>query len=356
MKVFNLEPTFHKTQIQNLKLITEHHPYCRSVSVGVFIAYGSRHEKRGENGIAHLMEHIVFKGSENYTAFELNQKIEGLGGEINAFTTKEFTCFHSNVLSEHLEVALEILSEISQKALFTEKDLEKEKEVILQEIEADKDDPEQMICNMFCEKIYKGHPLSQPILGTAESLASIKFKNLEDNYKKEYKSLLISIAGNVDHKESLEFVNKYFKTEDTVYEKAPLHPPVFQHFSKTVDSHFQQSHLLLGFEAPTFSDEDRFTAQIFTTLLGNGMTSRLYQLLREKKALVYSVNSYLNQTNDSGLVLISSAATASNLDLALELIHKELMDLKLKGVTDKELHFFKEQFKGELILASSTLR
>ena len=358
MKVFSFDPIFKKSVIsKNLKLITEHHPHSRAVAVGVFVSFGSRHESLHQNGIAHLIEHMVFKKTKNYNTFELTKKIEGLGGELNAYTTRELTCFHTTVLQEDLETALEILSEVTQKAVFILEEFEKEKRVVLQEIESVNDEAEEMLSDTYFKEVYCDQPIARPILGTPQSLASINLKDIEHIYKKQYSHLLISIAGSVDHDQAINYISKHFYKSDQLesFTQNPLNPVRYTKALKLWKAPFEQTHLLLGFQAPSFCNKSSHLATFGTAVLGRGMASRLFQLLREKHALVYSIYAYLSQTDNSGLFLISSSTSSQNISSALELILTELSRLKTHGVTEEELKFFKKQLIGEFILMTDDI-
>lgn len=357
--VFDQPPTFKKTQLPNgVRVVTEHHPYTRATCVGYFFDKGTRDEPEHLLGAAHFLEHLVFKGTPKRSAFEVARELEAVGGELNAFTSREYTCFHSATLREDLSTSIEVLSDILQNALLKKEDFILEREVVGQEIDMSMDSFEEYIFDLYFEEVYKNHPLGRSILGTKESLAQIKLPDLKQFFKDRYggKNLIISVAGHVDHEQVVEQVAKSFKkTGETKATKSTRRKPKVQSVRRWVNRPSEQVHLLLGLPSASFKDKFRFEAYLANAVLGGGMTSRLYQSIREEKGLVYSVYSYLHSFTDSGLLMIYAGTSEDNLTPLLKELRKELRRLKTKGVKKSELNMFKTQVKGQILMAADDI-
>lgn len=359
-KVFELPPEFNKTILPNgVRVLTEHHPNTRATCAGIFVPYGSRHEPDDLVGAAHFVEHMVFKGTKKRTAFQLVANIEAVGGELNAYTSREYTCFHASTLREHLPLSLEVLTDLVSGAVFDKEEFEKERQVILSEIDMSADDLDEYIFDMYFEKVYNKHPLSRPILGTPESLNSISRKKLFDFYKERYGSsdIVVSIAGAVDHDEAVRMVEKALgkaKRQNEIKSEKQRKPRAtkFQEFKYKPS---EQVHLLLGQKSSSYKDKFRFESYIANAVLGGGMTSRLYQKIREKRGLAYSVYSYLHAFTDGGLVMVYAGTSKEHSKKCLKLMRKEFENLMHKGITKKELDFFRRQVIGTILLGSDDI-
>lgn len=359
-KVFELPPEFNKTTLSNgVRVLTEHHPNTRATCAGIFVPYGSRHEPDDLVGAAHFVEHMVFKGTKRHTAFDLVANIEAVGGELNAYTSREYTCFHASTLREHLPISLDVLTDLVSGAVFEKEEFEKELQVILSEIDMSADDLDEYIFDMYFEKVYNKHPLSRPILGTPESLNAISRKKLFDFYKKRYGStdIIVSVAGAVDHDEVVRLVEKALGKTKAHSEKdcTRQSKPKAVKFQEFKYKPSEQVHLLLGQKSSSYKDKFRFESYIANAVLGGGMTSRLYQKIREKKGMAYSVYSYLHAFTDGGLMMVYSGTSKENAKKCLKLMRKEFENLMNKGVTKKELDFFRRQVIGTILLGADDI-
>jgi predicted Zn-dependent peptidase len=359
-KVFETPPSYNKTVLSSgVRVVSEHHPFTRSTSVGLFIPLGSRDETHSFMGAAHFIEHMAFKGTKTKSAFDIAASIEAVGGDLNAFTSKEYTCFHATTLREHLSLSLDVLTDILTNATFQVDEFEKERQVILSEVDMSADDPQEYIFDLYLESVFKGHPLSQPILGTAASLNGLSRKNLYDYYKGHYASsdVIVSVAGNVDHDEAVELVQKILG-KAKVDKRQPLprrKKPKTYGFQEFRFKNSEQVHILIGQKSSSYRDATRFEAYIANAVLGGGMTSRLYQKIREKKALAYSVYSYLHSFTDSGLSMVYAGTAPEHAKKAIRMIKQEYLNLLEKGLTKKELNFFKRQVIGTILLGADDI-
>lgn len=307
-------------------------------------------------GAAHFIEHMAFKGTKSKSAFDIAASLEAVGGELNAFTSKEYTCFHATVLKEHLPLALDVLSDILTHATFDKVEFERERQVILSEIDMSADDPQEYIFDLYLESAFQKHPLSQPILGTPKSLEGMSRSQLFDYYKSHYATsdMVVSVAGSVDHGEAVRLVQDRLgkKTLTRSKSKEPRSKPKIYGFQEFRHRTSEQVHILIGQKSSSYRDSTRFEAYIANAVLGGGMTSRLYQKIREKRALTYSVYSYLHSFTDTGLSMVYAGTAPENAGKVIRLIKQEYRKLLESGLTRKELEFFKRQVVGTILLGA----
>lgn len=338
-------------------MVSESHPGFRSTSAGLFVDVGTRDEPENLIGATHFVEHLVFKGTKRRSALEIAESLEIVGGDLNAYTTRELTCFHTHSLKEDLNLSVDILCDLVTEATFDPEEFEKERQVILQEIDMSKDDLEEYILDVFFEKAFKGHPLSRPITGTKESLAPMTRDQLFDYYKKNYcgSRLVLSVAGPVEHDELVEMADKLLgslpkgEVLDRTVQKE-IKP--FSHFEPRPS---EQVHLLYGLPSTTFVNSDRFDAFVFNALIGGGVTSRLYQKVREKGGLVYSIYSYLQTFVEEGVLLIYAGASEKTYKEVAGLIEEELKKVSLQAPKKEEVEAFKKQIKGQILLGADDM-
>ncbi len=357
--VFDQQPVFRKTELPGgVRVVTEHHPHTRGTCVGYFIDKGTRDEPENLLGAAHFLEHLVFKGTPKRSAFEIALELEAVGGELNAFTSREYTCFHATTLREDLNISLSVLSDILQNAELKLADFKTEREVVNQEIDMSADSFEEYIFDLYFEEVYRNHPLGRSILGSKESLAAMKLADLKNFFKTRYggKNLIISVAGHVDHDQVVDQVVKHLKprtgrTVSNVSRKAPKIKSV----RKWIERPSEQVHVLMGFPSVSYKDSRRFDAYLANAVLGGGMTSRLYQSIREKKGLVYSVYSYLHSFTDSGLLMIYAGTGEENVTPLLKELRRELKKLKNNGISKAEVNMYKTQIKGSILMAADDI-
>lgn len=345
-----------KKQLSNgLRIVMEKIPAFRSVSFGIWVKTGSRNEKPEENGISHFIEHMIFKGTARYNAKEIAEQFDAIGGNVNAFTSKEYTCYYFKVLDEHLEIAMDILADMFFASQFDEEELRKEKNVILEEISMYEDTPDDMVHDLLAEAAYGSHPLAYPILGTEERLATMDSAKLHSYMKEHYRldNTVISIAGNYDDR-IMELLEKYFGGFNIKGNESALVAPDFKGELRYYSKKTEQNHICLTFPGLPSGHDKQYAMMLLNNALGGGMSSRLFQEIREKRGLAYSVYSYHSSYMDTGLLSIYAGTapkqTKEVLDLTLEL----LAEVRDNALTEDELHKGKEQLKGNLILGSES--
>lgn len=335
-----------------IRVVSEKIPYVRSVSIGLWIEAGTRDENPEENGIAHFLEHMVFKGTKTRTAFELADTLEALGGALNAFTSKELTSFYAHVLDEHLEIAIDILADLLINPLFDPQELEKEKNVVIEEIKDLEDAPDELIFDYFFNDIFSPNPLGLPTLGKKEIVSQFNRENLIRFKEKNYTSnrIVVAAAGNIEHQQLVDFVGKYFseiqsKSVRNLLELPPEKPTRVQRIY-----HAQQAHVCIGCRTNRYSAPEKYPILLANTVLGSGMSSRLFQTLREKYGLVYSVFSFADFFLDTGVFGVYIATEEKNICQSIDLIHSEFEKLLNKQLEEAELNKRQSQLKGNLLL------
>lgn len=349
---------FKKTDLKNgIRVITELHPQSQAVSIGIWALTGTRDESPEQLGISHFLEHLVFKGTKTRSAYQLAKSLEALGGDLNAYTTKEYTCYHALVLKDHWPTALDVLSDLVSNMKLSRKEFQLEKGVILQEIAMSEDSHEEYIFDLFFEEVYPRHPLGQPILGTIKTITEMNQSQVNEYYKTRYSgnNIIVTAAGNVDHHDVVESVKKLLRSKKKSRAVFDRKAPRWTRSRRVVEKSSEQVHILLGFPTASFNDKFRFEAYILNTLLGGGMTSRLYQSVRERKGLVYSIYSILNTFVDCGFINIYAATDEENVKVVTEIISRELRKIQKKGVTRSDVELFKTQVTGAILLGSDDI-
>ena len=349
---------FKKAELKNgIRVVSELHPTSRAVSIGIWVLTGTRDEGPEEAGISHFLEHLVFKGTKTRSAYQIAKSLEALGGDLNAYTTREYTCYHALVLKDHWEQALDVLSDLITNMDLNKKEFNLEKSVILQEIAMSEDNHEDIIYDVFFEQAYGKHPLGRPILGTPSSVAKMTQSQIVNYYKKHYtgKNIIVSAVGCVDHGDLLEAVEKKLGHRKKYSVKSTRRAPRWHQRKQVVEKQAEQVHMVLGIPSPSFKDKYRFEAYIVNTILGGGMTSKLYQSVREKRGLVYSIHSSINTQVDSGMMLIYAGTEAKHVKKVGELIATEVHKLKKMGVSKHDVEMFKTQVIGSILLGSDDI-
>ncbi|MFC1493188.1 M16 family metallopeptidase [candidate division KSB1 bacterium] len=335
-----------------LRVVSEYMPHVKSVAVGVWINTGSREENPETNGISHFLEHLAFKGTKNRNTLQIAESLETVGGILNAFTGKEYTCFYAHALDEHLELAVDVIADLVCKPLNREEDLEKEKLIILEEIISLDDIPDEKVLEYFSKNVFNGHPLSLSILGTKDSVNSLNHNDIQTYLKDNYTSdrVVVAVAGNVEHEKLLEYVERYFEL------------PAGRDFEIKADNSsgipgedihsmsINQAHICIGNRALSYSSKSKYALLVMHSLLGGGMSSRLFQKLREDNGVAYSVFSFIDFYSDTGLFGVYCAVEQKNIDKSLDLIKMEFKNIINEDVPDKELERLKSQLKGNLML------
>ena len=349
---------YKKTVFDNgTKIITESLSHAKSVSLGIWVNAGSRDEIKKERGIFHLIEHMIFKGTKNRSAIQIAKDLDTIGGFSNAFTSKEQTCFHARVLDKHLQFLTNLFSDIFINSVFAEKDLELEKSVILQEISMMEDTPDEYVHVLFDQSFWGGDPLGRSILGTKETVGKIKRTEIFDYVSRFYspKRVVIAAAGNVDHDLFVDHFRAFFEPLPDQNNSTPRPTPLTTPTVSSYPKELEQVHLCLGAQASSLSGEKRFSEAIFNTILGGNMSSRLFQEIREKRGLAYSLYSYISGYMDTGLIKIYVATDKEEINRVLELI-----GLMIKRIQDGELSVSdmartKEYLIGGILLGSENI-
>lgn len=333
-----------------MRIVHEHMPHVRSAAVGIWVAVGSRHEKKSEGGYAHFIEHMLFKGSGAHTASDLADIMDGIGGQINAYTTRESTCFYARVLDTHLYTAIDLLGEMFFDSLFAQVDVESERGVIFEEIDMYDDAPEDLVSERLFAASFPG-ALGRPILGTKHSLGGASGTSLREFMHRHYtpERVIVSLCGSYTQEHLQRISDIFSKMEKKKAPKARV-SEYKQSFSLKRKP-TEQNHLCLGFASPGSGDERRFALNTLSTILGGGMSSRLFQSVREKHGLCYSIYSFSTSHADTGMFGIATALGRDSEIKALELTLDEMRRLKDDGVTDDELSRAIEQAKSSMILA-----
>jgi len=336
-----------------LKIITEHIPYVKSITIGVWIKTGSKNETPNNNGIAHFIEHMLFKGTSNRTAKEIAEEVDAVGGQINAFTSKEYTCYYMKVLDSHVDLAVDILSDMLFNSNFDEQEIKKERSVIFEEISMYEDSPEDLVHDLLAKSLLKNNTLGYPILGTEESLNKIDRSTMLDYMNNNYaaNNSVISIAGNFEEAKLLNIIESKFINwhhNDNIKEVSSEILYNFEHSFKQKD--IEQTHFCIGFPGIPLKSDKLYPLYIVNNILGGSMSSRLFQKVREERGLTYSIYSYPSSYTDAGLLAIYAGMNPNSLDEVCSLIFQELSEIKNKGISQSDLSKIKEQLKGNYII------
>ncbi|MEO8099929.1 MAG: pitrilysin family protein [Acidobacteriota bacterium] len=334
-------------------VVTEQMPHVRSVSVGIWIGTGSREELEHESGISHFVEHMVFKGTKNRSAEQIARSVDSIGGGLDAFTSKEVVSYNVKVLDEHLPEAFDIVTDLVRHPLFDQKDIEKEKGVILEELKMEVDNPEYMAHELFASHFWKGHALGRSILGTRQTIRSFDRDKIDRYYRSIYapSNILVTAAGSLNHKDLARLAEDHLgdlkprKARAVSARPRPYAPLVFRD-RKTVE----QVHLFLGVPSIAMPDESRFACYILNAILGGGMSSRLFQNIREKQGLCYSVYSELTMYRDAGCMLVYAGTSMKSAEKVVKSIVHELHEAAATRVSDEELRRAKDHLKGSIVL------
>lgn len=338
-----------------IRVITEEIPHVRSVSIGAWIDVGSRDEDEQTNGISHFLEHMVFKGTKRYKIQGIARSLESVGGYLNAFTTKEHTCYYARILDEHLTKAVDVLSELVQHPAFPSHELEKEKQVVIEEIKNIEDDPDDLVHDYFDRVLYRNHPLSYPIIGTEQNISSLNqdalFRHLDRYYTPE--RTVVAAAGRLTHETLVNLVEKFFSAPAKRGGERPkaTSPKPLCGKTEVFEKPIMQAHICLGTLGYSVKNRQRYHLLVLNTLLGDGMSSRLFQNIREKYGFAYSVYSFANTMSDTGNFGVYIGTDKNNIQRSIDLIFKELEKLARKPVSAAELRRAKAQVKGSMMLS-----
>ena len=353
------EGNHQKTVLKNgLRIVTESNDYVRSAAIGIFIKSGARNETLNNHGAAHFLEHMVFKGTESRDSFEIANSLESIGGMLNASTSEEYTVFYSRILDEHIEEAIDVLSDLVQNAVIKSNVTEIEKGVIIEEIKGVEDTPSQLVVENFISDLFPDHSLGMPILGTKDSIKSMTTVKLKDYRKKNYipENIIISAAGNLNHDEVVDLVSKHFHLPGGQKVPALTAPNgTLRSGINKVNTHIAQSHICLGYRALPYTDKRRHAMLVMNTILSGGMSTRLFQNIREKYGFVYSIYSFPEFLFDTGYFCTYAGTDARKTDEVIGLIEKEINSLKNEPVKIEEIESARAQWKGGALISMESM-
>ena len=348
------EPNIRRAVLANgVRLATERMPHVRSVAVGIWLTRGSRHEPGDTAGIAHFVEHMLFKGTPARSAEAIAQQVDSIGGQIDAFTSKEYAGYYLKVLDEHLPLAVEILADLICNPLFADDDIEREKKVILEEIKMVEDTPDDLVHEIFAEGFWNNHPLGRPILGTPQSVAAIDRATLKDYFANTYvaANFVVVAVGNLQHERVQELLERALADAPHHGPDAKQAPPRVSTVVQVRKKDLEQSHIVFGTEALPQHHPDRYAGYALNTTLGGSMSSRLFQNVREKRGLAYSVFSGLSAYQDAGALSIYAGCANEAVAELIDVVVAEIRQMKADGLDAEELRRAKDHLKGSLMLS-----
>jgi predicted Zn-dependent peptidase len=337
-----------------LTIITEQMSHIRSASIGIWLQTGSRDEEPEMNGISHFVEHMVFKGTKHRTAEEIARQVDSIGGNMDAFTAKECICFSVKVLDEHVPTALDILSDLVLNPVFDEADIARERGVIMEEIKMDEDNPDYLVHEIFTQNFWKDHPLGKPILGTKETVKRFERQPVVEAYTHRFApgNIIVSAAGNLDHDHFVALVTKQFEHMKPMTNGFhSSQPKIAARIVLRNKKALEQVQLCIGVPSHPIAHEKRHAGYILNTLLGGGMSSRLFQNIRERQGLAYSIYSDLNPYRDTGCLAVYAGTSLASAAKVVQSVVSEFRKLKTEPVPDEELRRSKDQLKGSLMLS-----
>jgi predicted Zn-dependent peptidase len=354
---------YHKEVLDNgIRVVTEEIPFVKSASLGIWVEIGSRDESQAEAGLSHFLEHMFFKGTARRTAAQIAQEMDGLGGELNAFTSRETTAFYAKVVDEHLPRAVNLLADLFRHSVFSPVEIEREKRVILEEIKMVQDDPEDLVHDLHTANVWKGNPIGRPILGEVNVIRSISRRKIVDYLDRSYlpEQIVISVAGRFNRSALMKQLYRLFQTfgphasrfrnrglgESPVQRRAPVANGRLLIRPKKLE----QAHLCLGFPGLPLTHADRYGIYALNTLLGGGMSSRLFQEVREKRGLVYSIYSNFAGFKDAGLLTVYAASSPKVVPRVLNVTMREIRRLRKNSIRGEELSRAVDQMKGGILL------
>lgn len=345
--------TIQKSVLENgLTIITEQMNHVRSASVGIWVRSGSRHESAELNGISHFIEHTLFKGTRNRTAREIAVESDAIGGNVDAFTSREVASYYVKVLDQHLPRAFDLLADLITGPLFDDGELDRERNVVLEEIKMVEDTPDDLVHEVFISNFWPGHPLGRSILGTEQTLSTFDHNRVERFFSDVYTpgNLVVSGAGNLQHDPFVEMVSKYLSRLESRAVSLAASPPLPSSARIVINKDLEQAHLVLGLRCPPMISEDRYSVHVLNVILGGGMSSRLFQTIREDRGLAYSVYSAINSYTDAGYLSVYAATSPDHVSEVITLTMDELAKIKEEEVNVCELQRAKDQLKVSIML------
>lgn len=350
MIVQNIELT---TLPNGVRVVSETVPYVQSVSVGLWVGVGSRDESEPVRGITHFIEHMLFKGTPTRSARTIAEEIESRGGMLNAFTDKEYTCYYAKALSEHVEIVMDVLSDMLIHSLLDPQEIAREKNVVLEEIKRYKDQPEDTVHDIFAQTLWKNHPLGRPIIGTSRTVSSLTREHIQEYMQTHYTpdKIVVSVAGNVAHAEVVELASRFLGGISGPPYRRRVRKPQPSGVSKTVRRRTEQVHFCLGGQGFGQREDDRWVLTIIDSVLGGNMSSRLFQEIREKRGLAYAIGSYAVSYSEGGIFAVHGGTSPQTFSQVLDLTMKELENIRQNNLTEDEVTKSKAQVRGALVLS-----
>ncbi len=341
-----------------MTLVVENTSTVRSICLGVWVKAGAVYETPDQGGISHFIEHMLFKGTKKHSARQIAEAMDSIGGQINAFSAKEFTCFFAKVRDQHMEMVISLLADMLTNSLFDAGEIEREKNVVIEEIKMYEDAPDELIHDIFSQSLWKTHPIGQPILGTVDSVSSIGREKIMDYYSKNYQpsNMLITAVGNFKIPQFTSLINKYFKFKSAdTFVQQKVAAPKFTIEKQVREKKVEQVHLVIGAPGINESDADRYKLYVLNSIFGGSMSSRLFQEIRENRGLAYSIFSYATLYKMTGLFAIYAGCGYKECETVTGLILDEIEKIKKKNITRTELNRAREQLKGNIILSLESI-
>jgi len=333
-----------------LRIVTDYDNTVESVALGIWVGAGTRNESPEQKGISHLLEHMAFKGTKTRTAYQIAEEMDNIGGQLNAYTTREHTAYYAKVLKEDTETAMDILSDILINPIIIEEEFDREQKVVVQEILQSHDTPDEIVFDYFQETAFPEQPMGWPVLGTVNAVKALKPENLHEYMKKNYlgAQTVVSASGNINHDKFINFVNKSLSSMNSGCVPDSFKPEFFEG-SKFVEKPIEQTHIVLGFEGLSLHHDEYFALCALSVILGEGLSSRLFQEVREKRGLAYSVFSSVNSYSDSGLFTLYAGSTFDQVRELIEVMLGEILKIR-EGVLQDEVERAKIQLRSGLLM------
>ena len=342
-----------------VRIVTENITYVQSVALGVWVGVGARDEGDPVRGISHVIEHMLFKGTPTRTAQQIADEIDTVGGDINAFTSKENTCYYARVLSEHVPLAVDVLSDMFLNSLLDPEEMGRELNVILEEIKRRDDEPDDLVHDVFTETLWPGHVLGKSVIGTPKTVAALTPKKLREYMGRRYSpdTIVIAAAGNLKHEEIVEMVRERFGhlTGSKADWRSPDTQPDFVAATAYVEKPIEQVNLVMGTNGYSQLADEKYTLSILDNVLGGSMSSRLFQEIREKRGLAYSVGSFSQSFREGGYFAVYAGTSPDTAEQVLDLVRTEFKNIRKNNITDKELNRAKNQFRGSVVMGQESM-
>jgi predicted Zn-dependent peptidase len=340
-----------------IRIVTEEVPYAQSVSLGIWVDSGARDETDENAGISHFLEHLLFKGTERRTALEIAEALDAVGGQLNAFTDKEYTCYYAKVLPEHTDLALDVLSDMLQNSILDPEEIEREKDVVLEEIKRHEDTPDELIHDLFLTTLWPGHPLGRSVIGRPEVIERLTRDEILAYLRQHYapQRMVVAAAGNLRHDEIVRLVQQYLGGLSGKPEPRSPVAPAFTAGDTCLKRSTEQVHFCLGTRGYTQDEDDRYALGILDAAVGGGMSSRLFQEVREKRGLCYAIGSYTASYREAGMFAVYAGTSPKNAKTVRSLVQEELTKVAKDGLGEEELQRAKNQIRGAVLLGLDSM-